>query len=132
MTVIDEHNRKYLEYGGGSRLTRNDVQDALFDLFLSAGIPEHIRSDNDPEFIYGILRKWLAELGIDTEYIAPGSPWENSFDGRFHDELMEGEEFCTFQEAQVLTEEWRIHHNNDLPHSAHGKGCPALFASMRH
>src|ERR1700761_2410879 len=38
--------------------------------------PEHIRSDNGPEFVAKDLRKWLADTGAKTLYIEPGSRWE--------------------------------------------------------
>jgi transposase InsO family protein len=41
------------------------------------GVPEHIRSDNGPEFVAKDLRKWLADTAAKTLYIEPGSPWEN-------------------------------------------------------
>jgi transposase InsO family protein len=41
------------------------------------GAPEHIRSDNGSEFIESNLREWLANEGIKTLYIDPGSPWQN-------------------------------------------------------
>ena len=46
---------------------------------LWRGIPEHIRSDNGPEFIARELRQWLGNLGTGTLYIEPGSPWENGY-----------------------------------------------------
>jgi hypothetical protein len=36
---------------------------------LFRGIPEHIRSDNGPEFVAEELRTWLAKLGTGTLYI---------------------------------------------------------------
>ena len=48
---------------------------------------------------------------MDTLFIEPGSPWENGyvecFNGKFRDELLNGEIFYTLQEAQVLIERWR-------------------------
>jgi transposase InsO family protein len=41
---------------------------------LVRGIPEHIRSDNGPEFIAEELRKWLGKVGTRTLYIEPGCP----------------------------------------------------------
>jgi putative transposase len=39
---------------------------------LWRGIPEHIRSDNGPEFIAQELRKWLAKVGDQTEFLYQG------------------------------------------------------------
>ena len=45
----------------------------------------------------------------------PGSPWQNawieSFNGRMRDEHLNGQQFDTLLEAQVLTEDWRIDYN---------------------
>jgi transposase InsO family protein len=66
----------------------------LADLFIEHGIPEHIRSDNGPEFIARKLRKWLKDVGVKTLYIEPGSPWENgyceSFNGKMRYLLLDG------------------------------------------
>jgi transposase InsO family protein len=62
------------------------------------GVPEHIRSDNGPEFVAKELRQWLADIGAKTLYIEPGSPWENgyceSFNSKLRDEFLNGEAFC--------------------------------------
>ena len=31
---------------------------------MERGVPEHIRSDNGPEFVAKELRKWLAQVGL--------------------------------------------------------------------
>jgi len=89
----------------------HDVLYTLSELFLEHGIPEHIRSDNGPEFIALAVRSWLAELSVSTLFIEPGSPWENgyieSFNGKLRDELLNGELFFTLREAEILVEEWR-------------------------
>jgi len=76
----------------------------LADLFLSHGPPDHIRSDNGPEFIETALREWLTRLGVKTLYIEPGSPWENgyceSFNSKLRDELLAREIFYTMKEAK--------------------------------
>ena len=52
----------------------------------------------------------------------PGSPWENgyneSFNGKLRDELLNGEIFYTLREAQVMIERWRQSYNTVRPHSA--------------
>jgi transposase InsO family protein len=62
-------------------------------------------------------------------YIEPGSPWENgyneSFNGKLRDELLNGEIFYTLKEAQVLIEGWRREYNTIRPHSSLGYKPPA-------
>jgi transposase InsO family protein len=64
---------------------------------LGRGVPEHIRSDNGPEFVAHELRKWLGKVGTRMLYIERGSPWENgyceSFNGKLRDEFLNGEIF---------------------------------------
>ena len=99
-----------------------DVLDELGELFVRHGPPEHIRSDNGPEFIATALREWLERLGTKTLYIEPGSPWENgyceSFNSKLRDELLAREIFYDLREAKVLIEGWRIHYNTYRPHSS--------------
>ena len=55
-------------------------------------MPDHIRSDNGPEFTARAVRGWIGRVGARTLYIEPGSPWENgyieSFNGKLRDELL--------------------------------------------
>jgi transposase InsO family protein len=53
------------------------VISALADVVVMKDVPEHLRSDNGPEFVAKDLRKWLAATGAKTLNIEPGSPWEN-------------------------------------------------------
>jgi transposase InsO family protein len=101
----------------------------LSGLFLTRGIPKHIRSDNGPEFTAKAVREWLELVGVNTLFIEPGSPWENgyieSFNGKLRDELLNGEIFTTLFEAKVLIEDWRQHYNQIRPHSSLGYRPPA-------
>ena len=69
-------------------------------------------------------------MGAKTAYIEPGSPWENgyweSFNGRFRDELLNGEIFYSLREAQIIIDKWRKHYTTKRPHSALGYRPPAL------
>ena len=115
LTIIDEYTRECLAIPVERRLTSEDVIDQLFNLFILRGIPEHIRSDNGPEFTAKAVRKWLERLGVKTLFIEPGSPWENgyieSFNGKLRDELLNREVFYTLAEAKILTEEWGKEYN---------------------
>ena len=73
--------------------------------------PAYLRSDNGPEFIAKEVLRWLAANQIKTIYIEPGSPWENgyneSFNGKLRDELLNRELFYSLAEARYLIECWR-------------------------
>jgi transposase InsO family protein len=122
LNIIDEYTKECLAIKVGRKITASDVIDTLADLFIQRGSPKFIRSDNGPEFVAELLRQWLKDLGVQTAYIEPGSPWENgyieSFNGKFRDELLNGEIFDTITEAQVITEQWRIYYNTIRPHSS--------------
>jgi len=127
--VIDEFTRESLVIKVKRKMTSEDVQDALAELFIKRGIPEHVRSDNGPEFIATKLRMWFSKLELKPLFIQPGSPWENgyveSFNGKLRDELLNGEIFYSLKEAQVMIEKWRRHYNTRRPHSSLGYRPPA-------
>lgn len=129
LTVIDEFTRESLAIEVERRLRSDDVLCVLADLFVRHGPPDHIRSDNGSEFTAKAVRGWLQRIGVKTLYIEPGSPWENgfneSFNGKLRDELLNAEIFYTLEEAKVLTEQWRRHYNTIRPHSALGYRPPA-------
>src|SRR5690606_13840464 len=124
LTVIDEHSRECLAIRVARRLKSRNVLDTMADLFELHGPPMHIRSDNGSEFIARVLREWLARLGVRTLYIEPASPWENgyneSFNGKLRDELLNGEIFYSLREAEIIIESWRHHYNKVRPHSSLG------------
>ncbi len=100
LCVVDEFSREALAIRVARKLSSAEVIDILTDLFITRGVPAHIRSDNGPEFVAeAVLRGWIAGIGARTAYIAPGSPWENgyveSFNGKLRDELLDGAVFNT-------------------------------------
>lgn len=50
LTVVDEYSRECLAIRVNYRMKAHDVINALSDLFLMYGLPDHIRSDNGSEF----------------------------------------------------------------------------------
>ena len=126
---MDEYRRECLAIDVARQLNSQDVLARLTDLFIRYGTPDYIRSDNGPEFTAKAVRRWLAELGVKTLFIEPGSPWENgyieSFNGKLRDELLSREIFDTLVEAQVLIARWRQEYNRLRPHSSLGYRPPA-------
>ncbi|HSR50161.1 MAG TPA: IS3 family transposase, partial [Acidobacteriota bacterium] len=136
LTVIDEYSRECLAIEVARRLRSDDVLAVLAELFVRHGAPDHIRSDNGTEFTAKAVRDWLQRLGVKTLYIEPGSPWENgyneSFNGKLRDELLDGEIFYSLKEAQVLIARWRRNYNTRRPHSALGYRPPAPETTLPH
>ncbi len=134
LNIIDEYTRECLAIMVARKIRSQDVIDLLFNLFIFRSIPEHIRSDNGPEFTARAVRKWLNRLGVKTLFIERGSPWENgyieSFNGKLRDELLNREVFTTLTEANVLIEQWRKEYNQVRPHSALGYQPPAPEAIL--
>ena len=129
LTVIDEYTRECLAIHVQRSLKHDDVLAVLTDLFTRHGPPEYIRSDNGSEFTAIAVREWLEKVKVQTLYVTPGSPWENgyneSFNGKLRDELLNGEIFYTLKEAQILIKRWRHHYNTIRPHSSLGYRSPA-------
>ena len=129
LTLIDEYTSGCLAIKVARSIRSQDVLGCLADLFLYRGTPDHIRSDNGPEFTAKDVREWLARVDVKTLFIEPGSPWENgyieSFNGKLRDELLNREIFYTLTEAKVIVERWRQEYNTRRPHSSLGYRPPA-------
>ena len=79
LTVVDEYTRECLAIVAGRLLRSPHVIECPGDLMIERGVPEHLRSDNGPEFTAKAVRSWLQPLGVQTLFITPGSPWENGY-----------------------------------------------------
>jgi len=129
LVIVDEYTRECLALKVARGLKSMEVLETLADLFSERGTPVHIRSDNGPEFTAKAVREWLERVDVQTLFIEPGSPWENgyveSFNGKFRDELLNGEMFYTLEEARVIIERWRRFYNRERLHSSLGYRPPA-------
>ena len=132
LAITDEYTRECLALEVDRSITAERVLDVLTNLFLTRGVPQHIRSDNGPEFIAQAIRRWLESVGVEALYIEPGSPWENgyaeSFHGRVRDEFLAMEVFESVPAARRLTAAWREDYNHVRPHSSLGYVAPVEFA----
>jgi len=132
LTIIDEYTRQCLAIDVARQIKSEDVLIRLTDLFVRRGTPTNIRSDNGSEFTAQIVREWLDAVGVNTLFITPGSPWENgyneSFNGKLRDEVLNIEIFDTLLEAKVLISRWRNEYNHIRPHSSLGYRPPAQEA----
>ncbi len=133
LAVIDEYTRECLALENGRSFTSDDVVNTLGYLFALRGHPEHLRSDNGPEFVATKVQRWLQQATVETLYIAKGSPWENgyveSFKGRLRDELLNRELFLSLDDARWVIDRWRLDYNHRRPHSSLDYQTPAAYAA---
>lgn len=133
LSIVDEYTRECLALKVARSITSEDVIDTLAELFAMRGVPQHIRSDNGPEFIARAIQRWTKQLSIETLYVEPGSPWENgyaeSFHSRLRDEFLALEVFESLVAARKLTQAWRDDYNHHRPHGSLGYVTPAEFAA---
>ena len=72
LSIVDEHTRECLALKVDRSITSEDVIDTLAELFAMRGVPKCIRSDNGPEFVAQAIRRWLAQVDVETLYITAG------------------------------------------------------------
>jgi putative transposase len=134
LTVVDEYTRESLAIEVATSIKARAVIEVLARLVAERGAPQCMRSDNGPEFVALRVKEWLAQKGIATLYIAPGSPWQNargeSFNGRLRDECLNVEWFRNLREASVMVESWRRHYNKARPHSSLDYRTPDEFYAV--
>lgn len=133
LSVVDEFTRECVALEVERSMTARGVAGVLIDLFTTRGVPTHIRSDNGPEFVAKTIRRLATLTGVESLYIAPGSPWENgyaeSFHSRLRDELLNAEVFDGLHDAKALAAPWRQDYNHHRPHSSLGYIPPGVYAA---
>ena len=72
--ILDEYTRECLALFVTRHIALQHLIDQLYELFLLRGVPEHIRSDNGPEFAAKAIRGLLKSVGGKTLLIEPGGP----------------------------------------------------------
>jgi len=72
-SIMDEYTRENLALIVDRSITADKVLDVLVMLFVTRGVPEHIRSDNGPEFIARAIREHLDHVGTKTLWDASKS-----------------------------------------------------------
>jgi putative transposase len=84
LPVVDEFTRECLTIEVGRGVEARDVVSTPESLFEVRGVPEHIRSDNGPEFVADAVKGRPARRGTGTLYIEPGSPREDAYGEAFN------------------------------------------------
>jgi putative transposase len=121
LNLINEYSRECLLI----RPNGAGVRQRSTALMVWQGVPEHIRSDNGPEFVAKDFRKWLArqqQNTVDRTRLSPGERLLRELNSKLRDEFLNGEIFSSIKELRVLGERWRVHYNTVRP-----EGLPLLL-----
>lgn len=131
LTVIDACTREGLALDVAVTTSAERVIGVRTVLIAQHGAPTHLRSDNGAEFVATTVQAWLAQRGVQTQYIEPGKPWQNGKDERFNgtvrDECLNLHVFTSVAEACVRIGTFRHHYNHERPHSQLGYLAPLVF-----
>ena len=133
LSIIDEYTRECMLLKARRSFPARCVIDALEEVMICSGRkPQHVRSDNGPEFVAKSVRDWLQGAQIGPRYIEPGAPWENgcveSFHAQLRAELLDRELFFDMEEVEAAIEDWRYRYNFKRPHGSLGNFPPSIAA----
>ena len=132
LTVIDNCTRECLALVADTSLSGRRVARELDAIIARRGRPDMIVSDNGTEYTSNAILGWAEETGVDWHYIAPGKPQQNgyneSFNGRLRDELLNETLFRSLPQARLVLEDWRRDYNERRPHSKLGWLTPQDYA----
>jgi transposase InsO family protein len=133
LTITDAASR-YLIEARHTALSSDGVRSVLERVFMEAGLPDAIRSDNGSPFgscgAGGLSRLsvWWLKLGIEPRYIRPASPQDNGRHERMHKTLKAETSKSpaeTAAEQQLRFDAFRRHYNEERPHEALDQTPPA-------
>jgi putative transposase len=132
LTVIDNCTRECLALVADTSLSGRRVARELDAIIGQRGRPDTIVSDNGTEYTSNAILGWADDTGVGWHYIAPGKPQQNgyneSFNGRLRDELLNETLFRSLPHARAVLEDWRRDYNEQRPHSKLGWMTPRDYA----
>ena len=111
LTVIDNCTRECLALVADTSISGLRVARELDAIVSRRGRPQTIVSDNGTELTSNAILSWADDMQIGWHYIAPGKPQQNgyneSFNGRLRDELLNETLFRSLGHARAVLENWR-------------------------
>ena len=132
LTVVDNCTRECLALVADTSISGLRVARQLGAIVRRRGRPQTIVSDHGTELTSNAILTWADDMQIGWHYIAPGKPQQNSynesFNGRLRDELLNETLFRSLHQARAVLETWRRDYNEQRPHSKLGWLTPRAFA----
>ena len=132
LTVVDNCTRERRALVADTSISGLRVARELDAIMRWRGRPMSIVSDNGTELTSNAILSWADRTKVGWRHIAPGKPQQNgyneSFNGRLRDELLNETLFRSLQQARGVLEDWRRDSNEERPHSKLGWLTPRAYA----
>jgi len=133
-TLVDNFTRESLAIDVGQRFTGEAVCEVLDRVVAERGLPGEIRVDNGPEFTSKALDLWAYANEVKLDFSRPGKPTDNayieSFNSLVRKECLNQHWFLSLQDAEEITQEWKIDYNEIRPHGSLGNHAPKEVAQQ--
>ena len=133
LTVIDNCTRECLALVADTSLLRRRVARELDAIIVRRGRPETIVSDNGTELTFNAILAWSGPTRQESAALhragqAKQNGFNESFNGRLRDELLNETLFRSLTHARTVLETWRRDYNERRPHSKLGWLTPQAYA----
>lgn len=131
LTVVDTFSRFSPVIDPRFSYKGEDVVRKLDEVCKRVGYPKTIRVDNGSEFVSRDMDLWAYKHNITLDFSRPGKPTDNAFieafNSKLRSECLNAHWFLSIQDTCEKLEEWRIHYNEERPHSAIGNIPPIML-----
>ena len=133
LNVVDDYSRQCVGQLVDTSISGLRVSRCLDEIAMMRSLPASIVMDNGPELTSKAMFFWSQQHGVKLNFIQPGKPTQNafveSFNARLRDSCLNQHWFKSMREARQIIEAWRLHYNNERPHSSLNYQPPAVFES---
>ncbi len=133
--VLDDFNREILAIEIDTSLTGRRLIRIFLRLQGFRGLPEVLRVNKGPEFLYHELVDWAGSAGMRIQYIQPGKPNQNAYVERFNrayrNEVLDLYLFDNLEEVREKTYWWMIDYNEERSHDSLEDMTPAEYMEKR-
>lgn len=134
LTVVDTFSRfspvidPRFSYKGEDVVRKHD------EVCERVGYPKTIRVDNGNEFVSCDMDLWAYKHNVTLDFSRPEKPTDNAFieafNSKLRSECLNADWFFSIQDACKKLEDWRIHYNEERPHSAIGNIPPIMLVKL--
>ncbi len=133
LNIIDEYSREALTVHSDYSIPASSVINQLNILEEHRDLPSRIRVDNGPEFTSFEFTGWCSSKNIQITYIQPGRPMQNAYIERFNKtyrgDILDAYLFENLEQLRMLSDEWMLTYNNEIPHGSLNDLTPSEFAT---